>query len=390
MRRTALLSTAYLFAALCAVTLALLAVQTEGEASVLTGFTQSQVASGLTDPTDMEFAPDGKLFVLEEAGQVRFVHSNGTLGTFLNISTKVDATGERGLLGIAFDPNFATNHYVYLHYTRKATSTAPVHNRVVRVTANAGNSAAVSGSEKLVFRLNNLQAGNHNGGDIHFGPKGKLYIATGENAVPNNAQSLNNLKGKILRINKSGTIPTSNPFYNQATGNNRAIWALGLRNPFKFEFRPNTSRMYINDVGQNVWEEIDQGQAGANYGWPLCEGSHDYEGTPGSVGCTAPPYTGPIYEYAHDGLTDPTGCSITGGAFYVPAIQQFPTQYAGDYFFADFCGGWIRSRDSAGGASQPFADGLGLVVDVEVKDTGELYYLVRGAPGTIGKISHSA
>ena len=390
MRRTALLSTAYLFAALCAVTLALLAVQTESEASVLTGFTQSQVASGLTDPTDMEFAPDGKLFVLEEAGQIRFVHSNGTLGTFLNISTKVDATGERGLLGIAFDPNFATNHYVYLHYTRKATSTAPVHNRVVRVTANAGNSAAVSGSEKLVFRLNNLQAGNHNGGDIHFGPKGKLYIATGENAVPNNAQSLNNLKGKILSINKSGTIPTSNPFYNQATGNNRAIWALGLRNPFKFEFRPNTSRMYINDVGQNVWEEIDQGQAGANYGWPLCEGSHDYEGTPGSVGCTAPPYTGPIYEYAHDGLTDPTGCSITGGAFYVPAIQQFPTQYAGDYFFADFCGGWIRSRDSAGGASQPFADGLGLVVDVEVKDTGELYYLVRGAPGTIGKISHSA
>jgi glucose/arabinose dehydrogenase len=344
----------------------------------------------LTNPTDMEFAPDGKLFVLEQAGQVRFVRSDDTLGTFLNISTKVDATGERGLLGIAFDPNFATNHYIYLHYTRKATSTAPVHNRVVRVTANAGNSAAVSGSEKLVFRLNNFQAGNHNGGDIHFGPDGKLYIATGENAVPNNAQSLNTLKGKILRIKKSGAIPTSNPFYNQATGNNRAIWALGLRNPFKFEFKPNTSLMYINDVGQNVWEEIDQGQAGANYGWPLCEGSHDYEGTPGSVGCTAPPYTGPIYEYAHDGLTDPTGCSITGGAFYFPAIQQFPTQYSGDYFFADFCGGWIRSLHSAGGASQPFADGLGLVVDVEVKDTGELYYLVRGAPGSIGKISYSA
>jgi glucose/arabinose dehydrogenase len=175
-------------------------------------FTDSPVTNGLTSPTDMEFAPDGKVFVLEQAGRVRFVHSGGTLRTFLNISTKVDATGERGLLGIAFDPNFATNRYVYLHYTRKATSTAPVHNRVVRVTANAGNSAAVSGSEKLVFRLNNLQAGNHNGGDIHFGPDGKLYIATGENAVPNNAQSLNNLKGKILRINKSGAILTDNPF----------------------------------------------------------------------------------------------------------------------------------------------------------------------------------
>jgi hypothetical protein len=111
---------------------------------------------------------------------------------------------------------------------------------------------------------------------------------------------------------------------------------------------------------------------------------------PVSVGCTAPPYTGAIYEYAHDGLTDPTGCSITGGEFYLPAIQQFPTQYAGDYFFADFCGGWIRNLDSAGGASQPFADGLGLMVDVEVNDTGELYYLVRGAPGTISKISYSA
>jgi glucose/arabinose dehydrogenase len=371
--------------------LGLLIGPAKGAANLLPGFTDSQVVSGLTNPTDMEFAPDGRLFVLEQAGRVRFVRSDGTLGTFLNISTKVDATGERGLLGIAFDPAFATNRYVYLHYTRKATSTVPVHNRVVRVTANAGNSAAVSGSEKLVFRLNNLQAGNHNGGDIHFGPDGKLYIATGENAVPNNAQSLNNLKGKILRINKSGAIPTDNPFYNQATGNNRAIWALGLRNPFKFEFKPNTSLMYINDVGQNVWEEIDQGQAGTNYGWPLCEGSHDYEGTPGSGGCTAPPPTGPIYEYAHDGLTDPTGCSITGGAFYLPAKQQqFPTPYAGDYFFADFCGGWIRSLDSPGGASQPFADGLGRVVDVEVKDTGELYYLVRGAPGTIGKISYSA
>ena len=363
----------------------------KGAASVLPGFTDSQVVSGLTNPTDMEFAPGGRLFVAEQAGRLRFVRSDGTLGTFLNFSTKVDATGERGLLGIAFDPAFATNRYVYLHYTRKATTTVPIHNRVVRVTANATNTAIVAGSEKLVFKLNNLSsATNHNGGDIHFHPINKLlYIATGDNAQSSNAQSLNNLNGKILRINKSGAIPTDNPYYNQATGNNRAIWVLGLRNPFKFEFKPNTSLMYINDVGQNVWEEIDQGQAGANYGWPLCEGSHDYEGTPGSVGCTAPPYTGPIYEYAHDGPTDPTGCSITGGAFYLPATQQFPTQYAGDYFFADFCGGWIRSLDSAGGASQPFADGLGRVVDVEVKDTGELYYLVWGAPGAVRKIFYT-
>src|ERR671915_226719 len=130
----------------------------QGASTLPQGFTDSQVASGLTNPTDMEFAPDGRLFVTEDAGSVRIVKSDGTLSTFLNISTKVDSNGERGLLALTFDPGFATNHYVYLHYTRKATSTTPPHNRIVRVTASGDR--VVSGSEKLIFRLDNQSATN--------------------------------------------------------------------------------------------------------------------------------------------------------------------------------------------------------------------------------------
>src|SRR5918998_467294 len=239
----------------------------QGVANVPAGFTDSQVVSGVTNPMDMEFAPDSRLFVAEQAGKVRVAKTNGTPKTFLDISSKVDSTGERGLLAVAFDPNFSTNHYVYLHYTRKATSTTSVHNRLVRVTASSGR--AVAGSEKLIFRLNNLSsAANHNGGAIDFGKDGKLYVAVGDNANGENAQSLGNLKGKILRINKDGTIPRDNPFYKRATVRNRVIWALGLRNPFSFAIQPHKGKVFINDVGEQTWEEINQGTAGANYGWP--------------------------------------------------------------------------------------------------------------------------
>ena len=178
----------------------------------------------------MEFAPDGRLFVAEQAGRVRIAKPDGTLATFLNISTKVDSTGERGLQALTFDPSFSTNRYVYLHYTKKATSTTPVHNRVVRVTASGDK--VVSGSEKLIFRLDNQDATHHMGGAIDFGTDGKLYISTGDNANPaTNAQQLTNLFGKMLRINKSGTIPTDNPFYTTASGNNRAIWAWACATP---------------------------------------------------------------------------------------------------------------------------------------------------------------
>jgi glucose/arabinose dehydrogenase len=373
--RRALLPFVAISVALLASVGALLALAlTPARGAVPTGFIQSQVVSGLTGPTDIEFAPDGRLFVAEEAGKVRIVKPDGTLATFLDISSKVDIAGERGLMGVTFDPNFATNHFVYLHYTRKATATTPVHNRVVRVTASGDR--AVAGSEVLVFRLNNQGAQIHQGGALDFGNDGKLYLSTGDNATPGNAQSLGNLFGKVLRINKDGTIPTNNPFYATASGNNRAIWALGLRNPFKFAVKSGTSTIFINDVGEDTWEEINRGASGANYGWPIYEGPE-----------TDAKYIPPIFAYGHDS-TNTTGCSITGGAFYNPATVQFPSGYVGDYFFADFCNGWIRRYDPATDKATGFATGLGSIVDLEVNKDGSLYYLSRGNPGLVGKIEH--
>jgi glucose/arabinose dehydrogenase len=258
----------------------------------------------------------------------------------------------------------------------------------VRVTASGDR--AVAGSEKLIFRLNNLSsAANHNGGAIHFGKDGKLYVAVGDNGNGDNAQSLGTLKGKLLCINKDGTIPTGNPFYSTASGNNRAIWAVGLRNPFKFAVKPGTGTIFINDVGEKTWEEINRGASGANYGWNLCEGNHDNPNRPGSVNCSAAPYTAPVHEYTH-GSTNTTGCSITGGAFYNPATVRFPSGYVGDYFFADLCSGWIRRYDPSTDAATGFATGLSSVVDLEVsKNEGELNYLSRGTPGSVSKIRYT-
>ena len=347
----------------------------QGATTLPQGFTQSRVVSGLTDPTDMEFAPDGRLFVAEQAGRVRIAKPGGTLATFLDISAKVDSNGERGLQALTFDPGFATNHYVYLHYTRKATSSTPTHNRVVRVTANGDR--AGKGSEKLILRLNNQKATNHVGGAIDFGKDGRLYIATGDNDRGAVAQKLTNLLGKMLRINKDGTIPTDNPFYSRASGNNRAIWARGLRNPFKFAVQPATGTIFINDVGESTWEEINQLKKGANYGWPVHEGR---ESDPG--------FRGPVYAYKH-GDTPTTGCSITGGTFYNPKTIRFPSRYRGDYFFAEFCGGWIRSLNSTTGKASGFTTGLERPVDLEVSKAGELYYVSRGNTGLVGKIGYA-
>jgi glucose/arabinose dehydrogenase len=387
MRRITLLFAALALASLACVgaLLALPMAPARGDIN-LPGFTQSQVVSGLTGPMDMEFAPDGRLFVAEEAGKLRVLRSNGNLATFLDISTRVDSGGERGLMGVAFDPNYSTNRFIYLYYTRKATSTTPVHNRIVRFTAKSSGSGVVAGSEQLLLRLNNQSTNYHLGGAIDFGNDGKLYASTGDNGTPAKAQQLTNLFGKMVRINKDGTIPSDNPFYSTATGNNRAIWALGLRNPFKLAVSRTTGAMFINDVGGNIpeeaWEEINRGVAGANFGWPVHEGV-----------ANDPPYVDPIFAYGHippsDGSTDNTGCAITGGAFYEPASVRFPDSYFGDYFFADLCNGWIRSYDTATDTASGFATGLSSVVDLEVSNDGELYFLSRGSPGTVGKITSS-
>jgi glucose/arabinose dehydrogenase len=347
-------------------------------ATVPAGFTDTLVAGNLSNATAMAIAPDGRIFVCLQEGTLRVVKNGALLPTpFLSVT--VNASGERGLLGVAFDPNFNTNGFVYVYYT---ATTPALHNRVSRFTASGD--VAVAGSETVLLDLDNLSAAtNHNGGAMHFGPDGKLYVAVGENATPSNSQTLSNLLGKVLRINADGSIPADNPFFNAATGKNRAIWALGLRNPYTFNFQPGTGRMFINDVGQNAFEEINDGIGGSNYGWPTCEGQ--------SCGGTPPAnYRAPLYIYGHSGAA-PTGCAITGGAFYNPVTQQFPNEYAGKYFFADFCTSFIRTIDPASPAtSTGFATGAASPVDLQVATDGSLYYLQRGGTGELRRIQYPA
>lgn len=368
---TLLKRTKTIFAASANLLLCLLISVSEA-ATVPNGFSDTQVVSGLSNPTAMAFAPDGRLFVCLQGGSLRVI-KNGQLLAQPFLTVTVNSSGERGLLGVAFDPEFETNQYVYIYYT--ATSPA-IHNRISRFTANGD--VAVSNSEVIILELNNLSsATNHNGGALHFGPDGKLYAAVGENATSSNSQTLNNLLGKMLRLNKDGTIPTDNPFYNQASGNNRAIWAMGLRNPFTFDFQPGSGRMFINDVGAGTWEEINDGIAGSNYGWPNAEGP---------VNCGT--YTCPIFAYGH-GSSGTTGCAITGGAFYNPPVPQFPSEYTGDYFFADYCSGWIRVLETSTNTASNFATGISLPVDLKVFSDGSLYYLARGS-NSVNRIEYTA
>ena len=339
------------------------AVPSMQSAVLPTGFTETQFGTDLNGtPTAMDFAPDGRLFVCLQEGRLRVIE-NGTLLTTPFVTLPTSANGERGLLGIAFDPDFANNQFVYVYYT---VTTSPVHNRISRFTAN-GN-VAVQGSETVIVDLDNLSsATNHNGGAIHFGPDGKLYAGVGENANPANAQSIGNRLGKLLRINADGSIPSDNPtsfpgIAGSPSGANQAIWAAGLRNPFTFAFQPGTGRLFINDVGQSTWEEINDGIAGSNYGWDICEGA-----------CSPPDptYRDPLFQYSHSGQEG--GCAIVGGAFYNPVVNQFPATYTGKYFFADLCSGWIRLMNPADNTATDFATEISMpVLRQECFDTSRI------------------
>lgn len=352
--------------------LASLAAATAEPATLPSGFAETQIVSGLPSPTAMAFAPDGRLFVCEQGGRLRVV-KNGALLAAPFLTVTVSSVGERGLLGVAFDPSFASNGFVYVYYT---ATTPTIHNRVSRFTASGDVAAA--GSEVVVMDLETLSgATNHNGGALHFGPDGMLYVAVGDNATGSNSQTLANRLGKMLRIQPDGGIPADNPFFATATGDNRAIWALGLRNPFTFAFHRTSGRMFVNDVGQSAWEEINDGIAGSNYGWPATEGE-----------TANPAYRSPLLAYGH-GSSGTTGCAIAGGAFYDAQALTFPASLHDDYFFADYCTGWIRSYDPATDTAAAFATGLSSPVDLQVHPDGSLYYLQRGF-GAVYRIQYTA
>jgi uncharacterized repeat protein (TIGR03806 family) len=339
--------------------LALMATEARGDVTLPPGFSQARVAAGITGATAMEVGPDGRIFVCEQTGTLRVV-KDGTLLPRPFVTLKVDSFWERGLIGVALDPDFAANHHLYLCYV---TPDPYPHHRISRFTAEGD--VAVEGSEVVLFegddqtRLGGEVPAGHQGGAIHFGKDGKLYVALGEQTAGRPSQDMGSLLGKMLRLNRDGSIPEDNPFARNARGKYRAIWALGLRNPFTFAVQPDTGRIFINDVGGER-EEVNEGFAGANYGWPAVE-----------HGPTADPrFRGPIHHY-------PTS-SVTGGAFCPADFAAFPPECRGKYFFMDFIKGWMKVLDpDRPAAAADFAAGLARPVDLKFAPDGALYYLSR-------------
>ncbi len=291
------------------------------------------VTSDLSDPVDVETNGDGRLYIIEQRGKIVVFQDGQVLPTpFLDLRDRVNTNGlERGLLGLAFDPDFAHNGKFYVDYTGARGDTF-----VSRFHADPGSNQADPSSEQNLLHIQQPFA-NHNGGHLAFGPDGYLYIGMGDGGSAGdphgNGQNLGVLLGKLLRIDVQRgdpyAIPSDNPFVDQPDARPE-IWAYGLRNPWRFSFDSATGDLYIGDVGQNQWEEIDVQPAGAaggrNYGWSIREGFHEYKGQADGL-------TDPVAEYSHS-----DGCSITGGV--VVRDPALPT-WQGVYLYGDFCSGSV-------------------------------------------------
>ena len=308
-------------------------------AALPSGFTRVELGAGLNSPTAVAFNGN-KLFVTEKGGAIRLVRANGVLRNKPVHTLHVSEESERGLLGIALDPNYGTNGFMYVYYTTaegaKQYSGTP-ENRVSRLKKRKN---AAGFKEKILLDHIPSTNGNHNGGDIHFGFDGKLYISVGESGCcPDDSQGLDTLRGKILRINSNGTIPSDNPFFNTA-GARQETYAYGFRNPWRFGKRASNQTYVVSDVGSGTWEEINSLAAGANYGWP------DYEGPcpSNNLGCdpNLVNYNGtiaPIHWYNHNTGTE-TGNVIAGGVF--AENSNYPAPYANAYFYGDTGAGWVH------------------------------------------------
>jgi glucose/arabinose dehydrogenase/PKD repeat protein len=391
-----------------------------GAAAVPAGFQDALIAT-VAGPTALAFLPDGRLLITTQSGTLRIYADGALLPTAaVDLAPVLCTDSERGLLGVAVDPAFATNGFVYLFYTfrkfggcERNTAKAPV-NRVSRFTLGGANT--ISLSSELVL-LDNMPSpnGNHNGGDLHFGRDGLLYVSVGDGGCDyagdsgcaganDAARDLHVTLGKVLRITASGDIPAANPFTGagsvrcNVTGRAepgqkcRETFAWGLRNPFRLAFDPNAtgSRFFINDVGQNAWEEINEGRAGADYGWNVREG-HCANGS--TTTCGAPPagMTSPLFDYTHAG-----GCtSITGGAFVPRGV--WPAEFDGAYLFSDYtCGRIFHLQHNTDGSytRSTFASGLGAGSAITLifgpwEATQALYYTTYAGGGQVRRIAAS-
>jgi glucose/arabinose dehydrogenase len=305
----------------------------------VTGFSQTigiqSFATGFSSPVEIANAGDDRLFVVQQTGIIKILNANQTTNpsAFLNISSLLSTGGERGLLGLAFHPNYATNGYFYVNYTNTSGSTVIARYSVSTANANLAN----SGSAMIMLTIAQPFS-NHNGGTLRFGPDGYLYIGMGDGGSGgdpgNRAQNKNVLLGKMLRIDVDSDtpygIPSTNPY--ASTDGSDEIWAIGMRNPWKFSFDTVDGNLWIADVGQENVEEINKvavGDGGYNFGWRCYEGNSPYETT----GCAAQnTMTFPFTTYSSAGGSG--NCSITGG--YVYRGTTYPN-FVGKYFFADYC-----------------------------------------------------
>jgi glucose/arabinose dehydrogenase len=376
-------------------------------------------------PTALAF-PDDRILIASRPGELRVYKNRALLGTpALDLKSEICDNKERGLLGLAVDPNFVDNGYVYIYYTYNKHNACPQDhpasnkNPVNRVSRFVMNGDTVDeGSEKIL--LNNIPSpnGNHNGGDLHFGKDGNLYVSVGDGGCnlrrpslcqyENAAARYRNIPlGKLLRIEPDGDIPPGNPFVGPdsrrcnvdgRTARDKTcqeIFALGFRNPFRFAVDPDAAGTVIrvDDVGGQRWEEIDEldavADAGADYGWNLCEGRHDNPERRGRVNCDGSRYTGPIHEYNHD-----TNCeSITGGAF-VPNDGSWPDEYDDSYLFADFvCNRIFELRPNGIGFDRTVFANVGgggpIALEFAPSGTKDLYYTTFAGGGQVRRIAYT-
>ncbi|HEX8397554.1 MAG TPA: PQQ-dependent sugar dehydrogenase [Pyrinomonadaceae bacterium] len=364
-----------------------------------------QIVGGLAFPNFVTSARDGsgRLFIVLKGGVIK-VHNPATGATtdFLDITSRVlsvnNINSERGLLGLAFHPQYGQNRRFFVYYTRVPDGAI----QIAEYKVSASNPNVAETTEKPIITIPHAENSNHNGGTVAFGPDGYLYFAPGDggsqNDPPNNAQNINVLLGKMLRIdvnvpegsNQPYLIPPDNPFAGATPGADE-IYAYGLRNPYRFSFdRGGSQRLFIADVGQNQIEEINIGERGANYGWRAYEGNNCTGLNPEQCTGGANPinYTVPVYTYAHTApANNPTRCSITGGYAYRGTRRTFPL---GAYIFADYCTGeigWIQHSGMIVIPSFPLIDTSFLITSFGEDDQGEIYFTTNSATGgTVQKI----
>jgi glucose/arabinose dehydrogenase len=336
------------------------------------GFSDTAVFTGLNQPTDFAFLPDGRILILEKPGRVLIAGpGGGPLAVALDISANVDDGSEKGLLGICLHPSFASTGWLYLYYTANGPK-----NRISRFTL-VGNTISPT-SELIPIVLDNIEAtnGNHNGGTVLIGPDGKLWAAPGDSGTGGakaqdlSATSSSRFNGKVLRMELDGSAAAGNPFLADATKEPR-IWAYGFRNPFRFSFRPSNGSIYIADVGQSTREELDVGVAGGNFGWPYMEGSIVQPGGPGPCPQTTTCIP-PVFDYGRT-----VGTTIIGGAFVTG--NAHPAFLRGKYVFGDNGSSWIKylefdSNDALIGGLHDLATAAEGPVAFHQGPDGYLYY----------------